>query len=117
VNASFAHIAALRVSRVCETSAASMLMRSLKVPPSVLLILGFLLFLGLHFSQVPLPPQPVRPPPPEKKTPRIALVTFVTEERSYLHLALKSKNREFPAFLARGCVHSYIARLLSSTRL
>ena len=75
-----------------------MLMRSLKVPPSLLFILCFLVLLGFHFSQVPPPKEPPRPPPPEKKVPRIALVTFVTEERSYLHLALKSKNREFPAW-------------------
>ena len=30
---------------------------------------------------------------PEKKPPRIALMTFVTEERSYHHLSLKSKDR------------------------
>jgi mannan polymerase II complex MNN10 subunit len=70
-----------------------MLMRTLKVPSSLLLILVFCVFLGIHFSQIPLPTQP-GPAPPEKKAPRIAVVTFVTEERSYLHLALKSKNRE-----------------------
>jgi mannan polymerase II complex MNN10 subunit len=71
-----------------------MLMRSLKVPPSLLLILAFCVFLGIHFSQISLPTQPVPALSLEKKAPRIALVTFVTEERSYLHLALKSKNRE-----------------------
>lgn len=33
--------------------------------------------------------------PAEKKTPRIAIMTFVTEERSYHHLSLKSKDREW----------------------
>lgn len=32
--------------------------------------------------------------PPERKPLRIALMTFVTEERSYHHLSLKSKDRE-----------------------
>jgi mannan polymerase II complex MNN10 subunit len=68
--------------------------RSLKVSPSLLLIVCLLVFLGLRYGQVPLSPQQRLP---ATKHPRIALVTFVTEERSYLHLALKSKNREFSA--------------------
>lgn len=110
-----------------------MLVRSLRVPPSLLLFLLFCGFLGWHFSGAPLPdpaPPAPRPPPPaskpvehkpapekkhqevldaqkpththaaakkpapsSKKPLRIALVTFVTEERSYLHISLKSKDR------------------------
>jgi mannan polymerase II complex MNN10 subunit len=113
-----------------------MLVRSLRVPPSLLLFVLFCGFLGWHFSEAPLPnpappaaprpPQPASPPaehnpvpekekkkhqevldapkstptaakkpaPPSAKRPlRVALVTFVTEERSYLHISLKSKDR------------------------
>ncbi|KAJ4296187.1 hypothetical protein N0V90_006231 [Kalmusia sp. IMI 367209] len=88
-----------------------MLVRSLRVPPSLLLIIAFCAFLGWHFSQTPTidqapapPPTAPLPPPaeqrlasaadkaPEKKPLRVALVTFVTEERSYIHISLKSKD-------------------------
>ncbi|KAJ4345366.1 uncharacterized protein N0V89_011496 [Didymosphaeria variabile] len=99
-----------------------MLVRSLRIPPTLLLLLVFSGFLGWHFSQSPLPdlapaPRPPPPPPAErkpatavekkpsaavvkqkpapaspKKPLRVALVTFVTEERSYLHISLKSKD-------------------------
>lgn len=70
-------------------------MRSLKVSPSLILFLIFCAFLGWNFSQSPLPDPAPRPPPskPEEKKPsRIALVTFVTEQRSYLYLSLRSKD-------------------------
>lgn len=92
-----------------------MLMRNVKVPPSLLLVVVFLVFLGVHFSQTQPPAQP-RPPPPEKKAPRIALVTFVTEERSYLHLALKSKNRKLSRASPTWSADSPTSRLLSPTR-
>ncbi|KAF1969156.1 hypothetical protein BU23DRAFT_243691 [Bimuria novae-zelandiae CBS 107.79] len=106
-----------------------MLLRPLRVPPSLLLFLLFCAFLGWHYSKSPLPdpapalrpqsppaqnkptsapgkkPQEVlddhkvlpatekKPAPPAAKKPlRIALVTFVTEERSYIHISLKSKD-------------------------
>jgi mannan polymerase II complex MNN10 subunit len=87
-----------------------MLLRSArKIPPSFVLLLVFLVFLGWQLSQGPsheeLPPPPppdVPAPPPveaeqkpheeEKKPLRIAVVTFVTDQRSYLHLSLKNKD-------------------------
>jgi mannan polymerase II complex MNN10 subunit len=77
-----------------------MLVRSLKVPPAFLFLLIFLVFFGWQLSQGPThedgpvdsSPAPAQPPN-DKKTPRVALMTFVTEERSYHHLSLKSKDR------------------------
>jgi len=79
-----------------------MLVRSLKIPPAFLFLLVFLAFFGWQLSQGPSheetpidkSPVPVEGGPVENKTPRIALMTFVTEERSYHHLSLKSKDRK-----------------------
>lgn len=82
-----------------------MLVRALKIPPAFLFLLVFLAFFGWQLSQgpsheegpvsmAPVPAEAPADPPTEKKTPRIALMTFVTEERSYHHLSLKSKDRE-----------------------
>ncbi|KAH9879100.1 hypothetical protein J1614_002535 [Plenodomus biglobosus] len=69
-----------------------MLIRSLKVPPSLFLALIFLAFFGWQLCQGPShEPPPAPPPEPVKKAPRVAIMTFVTEERSYLHLSLKNK--------------------------
>ncbi|KAF1833029.1 hypothetical protein BDW02DRAFT_640353 [Decorospora gaudefroyi] len=72
-----------------------MLIRSLRtIPPSFVLVLLFLSFLGWHLSHGPthedLPSPPPAPVEAEPKKPRIAIVTFVTEQRSYLHLSLKN---------------------------
>ncbi|ENI01152.1 glycosyltransferase family 34 protein [Bipolaris maydis ATCC 48331] len=88
-----------------------MLVRSARrLPPSLVLLLAFLAFLGWELNQGmrheerPLPSSPPPPPPPapvepeqkphgeEKKPPRLALVTFVTEQRSYLYLSLRNKD-------------------------
>ncbi|KAH7399353.1 galactosyl transferase GMA12/MNN10 family-domain-containing protein [Pyrenochaeta sp. MPI-SDFR-AT-0127] len=74
-----------------------MLIRSLRrVPPSLLLLLVFLVFFGWQLSQGPSheapPPPPAPPAEVEKKVPKIALMTFVTEQRSYLYLSLKNKD-------------------------
>jgi mannan polymerase II complex MNN10 subunit len=52
----------------------------------------------------PEPPKPAEPAPapappkepPKPKQPRVAVVTFVTDQRSYLHLSLKNKDRMAP---------------------
>lgn len=94
-------------------SVAIMLVRSARrLPPSLVLLLAFLAFLGWELNQGmrheerPLPSSPPPPPPPapvepeqkphgeEKKPPRLALVTFVTEQRSYLYLSLRNKDRK-----------------------
>lgn len=77
-----------------------MLVRSLRIPPSLLVLLVFLAFLGWQLSQGPRheaapldfagmgdapPVEPVKEQPP-----RIAIITFVTDQRSYLHLSLKN---------------------------
>lgn len=89
-----------------------MLIRSARrLPPSLVLMLVFLAFLGWELSQGMRHeehPLPASPPPPapalvepeqrphveEKKPPRLALVTFVTEQRSYLYLSLRNKDRK-----------------------
>jgi mannan polymerase II complex MNN10 subunit len=76
-----------------------MLIRSLRrLPPSLLLLLVFLSFFGWQLCQGPSHEEPPPPPPPaepaEKKPLRIALMTFVTEQRSYLYLSLKNKDRK-----------------------
>ncbi|KAF2650155.1 glycosyltransferase family 34 protein [Lophiostoma macrostomum CBS 122681] len=38
------------------------------------------------------PPPPEAPPPDPPKPPRIAIVTFITDEKSYIHLSLKNKD-------------------------
>lgn len=78
-----------------------MLVRALKIPPAFLFLLVFLAFFGWQLSQGPshekgpvdMAPVPAEAPA-KQKTPRIALMTFVTEERSYHHLSLKSKDRK-----------------------
>lgn len=42
---------------------------------------------------VPADPPPKEPSKP--KAPRVAVVTFVTEERSYHHISLKNKDRKW----------------------
>ncbi|KAF2132807.1 glycosyltransferase family 34 protein [Dothidotthia symphoricarpi CBS 119687] len=78
-----------------------MLFRSMRSLPSALvLVLVFLGFFGWQLSQghshEPLPPPPAQdesPPPEAQKKPlRVALMTFVTEQRSYLHVSLKNKD-------------------------
>jgi mannan polymerase II complex MNN10 subunit len=81
-----------------------MLIRSLRgIPPSLVLLLFFLAFLGWHLSQgttheekPPAPPAPFegKPNAPAGNKPRIAVMTFVTEQRSYLHLSLKNHDRK-----------------------
>ena len=101
-----------------------MLIRPLKVPPSLLLVLAFCAFLGWHFRHAPLPadsaPAPLLPPPAppsppeevkshlaaEKKEPQVALVTFITDERSYVHIALRTKDRKHQPS-CNGSIHSY----------
>ncbi|KAH7069243.1 galactosyl transferase GMA12/MNN10 family-domain-containing protein [Paraphoma chrysanthemicola] len=75
-----------------------MLLRKLKLPPSLLLLIVFLAFFGWQLSQGtrhedgPVGTNIIPSSGGEKKAPRIALMTFVTEQRSYLHLSLKNKD-------------------------
>jgi mannan polymerase II complex MNN10 subunit len=81
-----------------------MLIRSLRgIPPSLVLLLFLLGFLGWQLSQGPKheeqpppppAPAPVEQKPAEDKPPRIAVMTFVTDQRSYLHLSLKNHDRK-----------------------
>jgi mannan polymerase II complex MNN10 subunit len=82
-----------------------MLIRSLRgIPPSLVLLLFFLAFLGWQLSQgTTHEDQPSTPAAPAEeksnapvgdKPPRIAVMTFVTEQRSYLHLSLKNHDRK-----------------------
>ena len=82
-----------------------MLIRTHKLPPAFLFLLVFLAFFGWQLSQGPsheeasvsMSPMPAEAPaevPAERKMPRVALMTFVTEERSYHHLSLKNKDRK-----------------------
>lgn len=82
-----------------------MLIRTHKLPPAFLVLLVFLAFFGWQLSQGPsheeasvsMSPMPAEAPaevPAERKMPRVALMTFVTEERSYHHLSLKNKDRK-----------------------
>ncbi|KAI8940135.1 hypothetical protein NX059_003848 [Plenodomus lindquistii] len=70
-----------------------MLTRSLRVPPSLYLALILLAFFGWQLCQGPTHEAPPAPPAPpaQKKAPRVAIMTFVTEQRSYLYLSLKNK--------------------------
>jgi mannan polymerase II complex MNN10 subunit len=77
-----------------------MLVRTLKVPPSLLLLIVFLAFFGWQLSQGtrhevgPVGTQVIPQSGGEKPAPRIALMTFVTDQRSYLHLSLQNKDRK-----------------------
>jgi mannan polymerase II complex MNN10 subunit len=82
-----------------------MLLRSFRsIPPSLLLLILFLAFFGWQLSQgtkheegevgSQVIPQEDNEGTEQKRTPRIALMTFVTEQRSYLHLSLKNKDRK-----------------------
>lgn len=52
----------------------------------------FLALVGWHLRQDPKhEAHPLPPPEPKEKAPRIAIMTFVTEQRSYLYLSLKNK--------------------------
>ncbi|KZM25361.1 uncharacterized protein EKO05_0000647 [Ascochyta rabiei] len=73
-----------------------MLIRLLKIPRSLVLLLAILAFFTWQLSQgsshEPTDASPRAPGKANKKTARIALMTFVTEQRSYLHLSLKNKD-------------------------
>ncbi|KAL5121210.1 hypothetical protein ACEQ8H_000678 [Pleosporales sp. CAS-2024a] len=78
-----------------------MLVRSFrKIPPSLLLLVLFLAFFGWQLSQgtkhedgqVSHEVIAQADTAAETRGPRIALMTFVTEQRSYLHLSLKNKD-------------------------
>ncbi|KAF2462995.1 uncharacterized protein BDR25DRAFT_298686 [Lindgomyces ingoldianus] len=73
-----------------------MLSRSLRISPSVCLFLLFCAFLGWQLSHGPILGQPIDPAGPgagEPKMPlRIAVVTMVTDEKSYIHMSLKNKD-------------------------
>ena len=93
-----------QLDRVYRTG--KMLTRSLKVSPSLLLLIILLAFCGWQLSQGQGPQlQRVggalgfQSSPQAERTgkPRIAVMTFVTGQKSYLHLSLKSKDRKLPA--------------------
>ncbi|KAH7408237.1 galactosyl transferase GMA12/MNN10 family-domain-containing protein [Phaeosphaeria sp. MPI-PUGE-AT-0046c] len=75
-----------------------MLLRSFKVPPSLLLLILFLAFFGWQLSQGtkheegPVDSEVIPLEEGERRSPRIAIMTFVTEQRSYLHQVLKNKD-------------------------
>ena len=80
-----------------------MLIRSLRIPPSLLLLLIFLAFFGWQLSQGPNHEEHSLASAltgTEKKAPRIAIMTFVTDQRSYLHISLKNKDRKLYATLS-----------------
>jgi mannan polymerase II complex MNN10 subunit len=81
-----------------------MLLRSFKVPPKLLLLILFLAFFGWQLSQgtkheeSPVGSEVIpQAEGEERHAPRIALMTFVTEQRSYLHQSLKNKDRKHPS--------------------
>jgi hypothetical protein len=58
---------------------------------------GYQLSTGGRYENNPAPPPP--PPDAEKDasksaTPRIGIVTFVTDEHSYTHISLRNKDRK-----------------------
>jgi mannan polymerase II complex MNN10 subunit len=77
-----------------------MLTRSLRLSPSFLLIILVLALFVWQLNKEPgeerclrnqvLPQDAIV----EKEGPRIALMTFVTNQRSYLHLSLQNKDRK-----------------------
>ncbi|KAF2705132.1 glycosyltransferase family 34 protein [Pleomassaria siparia CBS 279.74] len=73
-----------------------MLVRSLRKSPLVLLFLALCAFLGWHKSGYSLVPAASKSDAVSSnkgpKTPRIAVVTFITDEKSYVHLSLKNKD-------------------------
>lgn len=93
-----------------------MLLRSFKLPPSLLLLFVLLGFFGWQLSQGTTHENDevgrlVIPKDGAKQGPRIALMTFVTEQRSYLHLSLKNKDRK------RDQKLSAVGRALTHDRL
>ena len=79
-----------------------MLARSIKIQPSLLLLILFLAFFGWQLSQGtkheegPVDSEVIPLEEGERRAPRVAIMTFVTEQRSYLHQVLKNKDREYP---------------------
>jgi mannan polymerase II complex MNN10 subunit len=76
-----------------------MLARSVRVPPVLILFLVVCALLGWQLSQHPSGPSPLTAtsnidPITGKPIPRIALVTFITDEKSYIHISLKNKDRK-----------------------
>ena len=55
-------------------------------------------------SMSPMPAEAPAEAAAERKMPRIALMTFVTEERSYHHLSLKNKDRKLDQHAMRRFV-------------
>jgi mannan polymerase II complex MNN10 subunit len=85
-----------------------MLLRSLKLPPSLLLLIVCLAFFGWQLSKGTLSEngsldtQFIQQNEGGNRAPRIALMTFVTDQRSYLHLSLKNKDRKLAASSQRN---------------
>ncbi|CAI6332481.1 unnamed protein product [Periconia digitata] len=79
-----------------------MISRSIRAPPSLILLLALCFFLGYQFSRSPFVPTTALCASPSDSTsiaepgrangPRIAIVTFVTSEYSYMYTSLKGKN-------------------------
>jgi mannan polymerase II complex MNN10 subunit len=84
-----------------------MLVRSLKIPPVFVLLLMLLGFFGWQLCYGPTHEAPVGTAltPAQQNAPRIAIMTFVTDERSYNQISLKNKDREYRrSSLERGRV-------------
>lgn len=80
-----------------------MLVRSLRVSPAILFFLALCAFLGWQFRQGPsLAAHQLsdlsltKSDSSSSKKPRIAVVTFITDEKSYVHTSLKNKDRKSP---------------------
>ncbi|KAF2270453.1 hypothetical protein CC78DRAFT_133154 [Lojkania enalia] len=75
-----------------------MIARSMRTQPWLWVFLCFCAFLGWHISGggSPIPAQPIQTSDQavqsSEKTPRIAIVTFITDQKSYLHISLKNKD-------------------------
>lgn len=84
-----------------QSQTQNMIARSIKSLPSGPAIffllfcswLGWQIRAGIIYDDEPPMVSPAPESPPGE--PRVAIVTFVTEERSYLHLSLKNKDRTF----------------------
>jgi mannan polymerase II complex MNN10 subunit len=86
-----------------------MLIRSFRLPPSLLLLILFLAFFGWQLSQGtkheegPVGSEVVPMEEGGMRAPRIAIMTFVTDQRSYLHLSLKNKDRKHSSASRKRC--------------
>jgi mannan polymerase II complex MNN10 subunit len=73
-----------------------MLARKLSNPPLIAILLVTLIFLlwSINWSSLAYSTASMIPKSADQRHNRIAIVTFITDQKSYIHLSLRNKDRK-----------------------